>query len=131
MGKHTNKIWRTVVFSGAMLVTPVVVGCGGGSKKQEPVTPVTQPADDTAAKQQDADASKAEADAAAANAEEKRLAAEKAEADAKAAEEIAAKAEADKKAADEQAAKDAAAAKKPRPRTTTKSRPTGRGFILS
>ncbi len=40
MAKHgelANRIWRTVVFAGAMLVTPM--GCGGGAKKVEPIEP--------------------------------------------------------------------------------------------
>jgi len=128
MAKHTNKIWRTVVFSGAMLVTPLAVGCS--SKKAEPTTPA-QPANDTTAtpvdntKAAEDQAAKDQADKDAAAAEEQRLVAEKEAADKKAADELAAKEAADKAAAD------AAAAKKPRPRTTTKSRPTGRGFILS
>jgi hypothetical protein len=137
MAKHdelSKRIWRTVVFAGAMLAAPV--GCGGGDKKQAaepaPVQPAaTQSTDDQAA-----------ADAAAKEAADKKAADEaamKMEADKKAADEAAAKEEADKKAAEELAAKEAAdkkaadeaAAKKKRPRTTTKTRPTGRGFILS
>jgi hypothetical protein len=132
MAKHTNKIWRTVVFSGAMLMTPLVACGGGGGKKadtgppikQEVADPGDKPAsDEAAARQQKEAADKEAADKAA---EEQRLMAEKEAADKKAADELAAKEEADKKAADEAAAK-----KKARPRTTKKERPTGRGFILS
>lgn len=139
MSKHSNKIWRTVVFSGAMLMTPVVVGCGG-AKKADTTTPPTQtvndgaapdPGDKAANDEAAARAAKEKADqeAAAKAAEEQRLFAEKEAADKKAADEQAAKEAADKKAADEAAAKEAAAKK--RPRSTGKARPTGRGFILS
>ena len=137
MAKHTNKIWRTVVFSGAMLVTPLAVGCGKSKsedttpKQQNVVNDGAQPdpgdkaaSDEAAAKAQREAAEKEAADKAAA---EQAMLAEKEAADKKAAEEQAAKEAADKKAAEDAAA----AAKKPRPRTTTKSRPTGRGFILS
>lgn len=126
-----SRIWRTVVFAGAMLVTPVVAGCGGGAKKAETTQPVmteqADPGDKAARDEAAAQAEKAAADKAAEDraAEEQRLLAEREAADKKAAEELAAKEEADKKAAEE------AAAKKPRPRTQQKSRPTGRGFILS
>ncbi len=135
MAKHTNKIWRTVVFSGAMLVTPLAVGCSKSkpadtTPKQEIVNDGAQPdpgdkaaSDEAAAKAQKEAADKEAADKAAA---EQAMLAEKEAADKKAAEDQAAKEAADKEAADK-----AAAAKKPRPRTTTKSRPTGRGFILS
>jgi hypothetical protein len=127
---HTSasKIWRTVVFAGAMLAAPI--GCGGGHKKPETVQPqpVEKQADpDQAAKDAAAKdaADKAAADKAAADQQ-----AMKDEADKKAADEAAAKEAADKQAAEEQAAADAAK-KKPRPRTGSKNRPTGRGFILS
>jgi hypothetical protein len=120
MAKHTNKIWRTVVFSGAMLMTPLVVGCGGSSKKPD-TTPQTVN-DGAAADPGD----KAAGDEAAARAQKEQV---EQEAAAKAADELAAKEEADKKAAEEAAAKEAAAKK--RPRSTGKARPTGRGFILS
>jgi hypothetical protein len=137
MAKHTNKIWRTVVFSGAMLMTPLAVGCGGGSKKPD-TTPTTvndgaaaDPGDKAAGDDAAAKAQREQADkeAAAKAADEQRLLAEKEAADKKTADELAAKEAADKQAADDAAAKEAAAKK--RPRSTGKARPTGRGFILS
>jgi len=132
-----SKIWRTVVFAGAMLAAPLgTTGCGGGGKKDNTTV---QPVTDTKASDDKAAADKAAADKEMADKQAAdKAAADKAEADKKAAEEQAAKEEADKKAAAELAAKEEAdkkaaedAKKKPRPRTTTKSRPTGRGFILS
>ncbi len=137
MAKHTNKIWRTVVFSGAMLMTPLAVGCGGGSKKPD-TTPQTvndgaaaDPGDQAAGDEAAAKAQReqAEQEAAAKSAEEQRLLADKEAADKKMADELAAKEAADKKTAEEAAAKEAATKK--RPRSTGKARPTGRGFILS
>jgi hypothetical protein len=121
------RIWRTVVFAGAMLVTPVAVGCGGGNK---PAPAKPMPAEDTTSDKAAAD--QAATDMAAKEAADKQAAEEMAakEAEAKrAADEQAAKDAEAKRAADEQAAKDAEA-NKPRPRTQ-KTRPTGRGFILS
>ncbi len=127
-----SKIWRTVVFAGAMLAAPM--GCSHG-KKPEPAGPTTMektaPADDKAADDKAA-ADKAAADKAAADKEAADKAAAdqaaKEEADKKAADELAAKEAADKEAADKKAAEDA---KKKRPRSSGKARPTGRGFILS
>jgi hypothetical protein len=130
MGKRaafTNTIWRTVVFAGAMLATPVVAGCGGSSK---PATTPPTSETKTAKPSDDPDAHGITAEDAAAQAKFEEQEAKKAEdakaaADAKAAED---QAIADKLAADQAAAEEAA---KPRPRANTKSRKTGRGFVLS
>lgn len=140
MAKHrelarivSNKMWRTIVVSGAMLATPMIAaGCGGGTKKPpttvEPMKGSDPAAGDPAADKAAADkaaADQAAADKAAAQAAEEKAAADKAEQD-KAAAELAAAEE--KRKADEAAA----AKKKPvkRPRGGG-DRPTGRGFILS
>jgi hypothetical protein len=106
-----SRIWRTVVFAGAMLAAPI--GCGGGNKKAD-----TAAADKAAADKSAAD--KAAADQAAAD----KAAADKATADQAAAD----KAAADQAAADQAAADAASNAKRPR---GGNDRPTGRGFILS
>ena len=98
-----SKIWRTVVFAGAMLAAPMSIGCGG--KKPEPTTP------DKGAGGGGGEGDKAATD---------KAAADKAAADQAAADQAAA----DKAAADE------AAAKKKRPRGGGE-RPTGRGFVLA
>jgi hypothetical protein len=125
MGKNRDvsaKIWRTVVFAGAMLAAPM--GCGG--KKPEPAQPTTQPSGDDKAAADKAAADKAAADKAAADqAATDKAAADKATADQAAADQAAA----DKAAADKAAADDAAAKKK-RPRGGGE-RPTGRGFVLA
>ncbi|MBA3457723.1 MAG: hypothetical protein H0T42_31865 [Deltaproteobacteria bacterium] len=56
----SNTIWRTVVFAGAMLATPVIAGCGGSSK------PATTPTE-TMTTEDQATADKAAADAKAAD----------------------------------------------------------------
>ena len=114
-----GKIWRTVVFSGAMLAAPLAA-CGGGSKNQ-PTT--VAPATDDKAAADKAAADKAAADqAAAAQATADKAAADKAAAD---------QAAADQAAADQKAADDKAAAQaKKRPRGGG-DRPTGRGFVLA
>jgi membrane protein involved in colicin uptake len=113
-----STIWRTVVFAGAMLATPLA-GCGGGTKKA-----------DTTATEQKADpaADKAAADKAAAD----KAAADKAAADKAAADQAAADKAAADKAAEDQAAADKAAEEqaKKRPRGGG-GRPTGRGFVLA
>ena len=125
MGKNRElsaKIWRTVVFSGAMLAAPMTIGCGG--KKPEPAQPTAQPD-----KSQDADkaaADKAAADKAAAD----QAAADKAATDQAATDQAAADQAAADKAAADKAAADDAAAKKKRPRGGGE-RPTGRGFVLA
>jgi hypothetical protein len=121
-----SRIWRTVVFAGAMLAAPL--GCGGGSKKAD--TTATPHADDNAAADKEA-ADKADADKAAADQEAAdKAAADKAAADkaaADAAEEQAKKDQEAQEAADKAAAEEAA---KKRPRGGG-SRPTGRGFVLA
>ena len=115
----STRIWRTVVFAGAMLAAPV--GCGSKAKPAETTTTTPSDADKAAA-------DKAAADQAAAD----KAAADKAAADQAAADQAAAdKAAADKAAAD-QAAADAAAAEaaQKRPRGGN-ARPTGRGFVLA
>jgi hypothetical protein len=128
------RIWRTVVFSGAMLAAPLA-GCGGGAKPAATTpasagTTVTDPdpaARDKAAADQ-AEADKQAADQRAAEQAAAAAEAEKAAADQKAKEEAEAKA---KEEADAKAAADAeAAAKKKRPRGGN-SRPQGRGFVLA
>lgn len=130
----SNKIWRTIVVAGAMLATPLGA-CGGGDKKAD-TTPAPPPAD-TAKPADDPDAHGIDQSAADAQAKFEEEQAKKAEeekaakeAEEKAAAEAQAKKEADEKAAAEEQAKKDAEAKKARPRTT-KSRPSGRGFILS
>jgi hypothetical protein len=123
----SSKIWRTVVFAGAMLAAPMVIGCGG--KKTEPTTP--DKGTSTAGDGDKAAGDKATADKAAAD----KAAADKAAADQAAADKAAAdKAAADQAAADQaaadKAAADEAAAKKKRPRGGGE-RPTGRGFVLA
>lgn len=130
---HTSasRIWRTVVFAGAMLAAPLAsTGCGGKSKPAENTT-TTQQSDTTNADQAAQDkaaADKAAADKAAAD----QAAADKAAADAEQAkkdeEAKAAQAQADKEAADKAAAEEAASKKRPR---GGNSRPTGRGFVLA
>jgi hypothetical protein len=119
-----GKIWRTVVFAGAMLAAPLAA-CGGGSKNQ-PTTPT--PATDDKAAADKAAADKATADQAAADqATADKAAADKATADKASADQAAAdQAAADQKAADDKAAADA----KKRPRGGG-DRPTGRGFVLA
>lgn len=130
----SNKIWRTIVVAGAMLATPLAA-CGGSDKKADtapapaPTATETTPsaADDPDAKGITAEDAAAQAkfeEEEARKAEEARIAEEKAAAEAQAAK------EAEEKAAAEEAAKKEAESKKARPRTT-KSRPSGRGFILS
>lgn len=115
-----GKIWRTVVFSGAMLAAPLA-GCGGGSKNQ-PTT--VAPASDDKAAADKAATDKAAADQAATDqkAADDKVAADKAAADQAASDQAAA----DQKAADDKAAADA----KKRPRGGG-DRPTGRGFVLA
>ena len=65
-----SKIWRTVVFAGAMLVTPIGMGCGGGGgKKAETTPPATEtqapPAADNAAADEAAKKEAADKEAAA------------------------------------------------------------------
>jgi len=127
---HTSasRIWRTVVFAGAMLAAPLAsTGCGGKSKPAENTT-TTQQSDTTNADQAAQDkaaADKAAADKAAAD----QAAADKAAADAEQArKDEEAKAAADKEAADKAAAEEAASKKRPR---GGNSRPTGRGFVLA
>lgn len=113
-----GKIWRTVVFAGAMLAAPLAA-CGGSSKNQ-PTTPA--PATDDKAAADQAAADKAAADQATADKATADKAADKAAAD---------QATADQKAADQKAADDKAAADaKKRPRGGG-DRPTGRGFVLA
>jgi hypothetical protein len=116
------KIWRTVVFSGAMLAAPMSIGCGG--KKPEPAQPTTQTTDKAADDKAAAD--KAAADKAAVD----QAAADKATADKATADQAAADQAAADKAAADKAAADDAAAKKKRPRGGGE-RPTGRGFVLA
>jgi hypothetical protein len=123
-----SRIWRSVVFAGAMLAAPI--GCGGSKKPA--TTTASQPAtsdqadrDREAADKEEAaraaaDKAAAEQAAAAAEAEQQKA---KEEAEKAAAEEQKAKEEADKAAAEE-------AAKKKRPRGGD-SRPKGRGFVLA
>lgn len=123
-----SRIWRTVVFAGAMLAAPL--GCGGGSKKADTAAPRT---DDKAAADKEA-ADKAAADKAAADKEAAdKAAADKAAADKAAADADAAAAEQAKKDQEAQDAADKARAEeeaKKRPRGGG-SRPTGRGFVLA
>lgn len=42
MGNSSSRIWRTVVFAGAMLATPLA-GCGSGSHRQTTPTPTPAP----------------------------------------------------------------------------------------
>ncbi len=124
------KIWRTVVFSGAMLSLPLAA-CGGGSKADQTTTP-TSPGGDNKATVDQAAADQAAADKAAAD----KQTADKAAADQAAADQLAAdkqatdKAAADQAAADAQKAADDEAAKKKRPRGGN-DRPVGRGFVLA
>jgi hypothetical protein len=116
-----SRIWRTVVFAGAMLAAPL--GCGGG--KHEQTTPAPAATEDKAAADKAAADKAAEDKAAADKASADQAAADKAAADKAAADQAAAEqAAADQKAADE------AAAKKKRPRGGG-DRPTGRGFVLA
>ena len=129
-----SKIWRTVVFSGAMLAAPLVIGCGGGNKKTDTTQQDKAASDKAAADQAAADkaaSDKAAADKAAAEkAAADKAAADKAASDQAAADQAAAdKTAADQAAADKQAADDAAQQSK-RPRGGNE-RPSGRGFILS
>lgn len=125
MAKHSEtsgKIWRTVVFAGAMLAAPI--GCGA-SPKAGPVQPDQAAADKAAADQKLADdkavSDKATADKAAAD---QKVADDKVAADKAAADQAAAV----QKAKDDQTAADAAAKKRPR---GGGGRPTGRGFVLA
>ena len=110
---HNERIWRTVVFAGAMLASPLGCGSKPPPAPAQPVAQPDKPADkapdptppDTAAKPPDTKPSD-DADQAAAD-----------------------KAAADQAAADKAAADDAAAKKK-RPRGGNE-RPTGRGFVLA
>jgi hypothetical protein len=121
-----SKIWRTVVFAGAMLAAPIATtACGG--KKTETTTPdKAQPSDTDKAAADKAAADKAAADKASAD----QMAADKAVADKAAADQAAADQAAADKAAADKAAADDAAAKKKRPRGGGE-RPTGRGFVLA
>ncbi|MDB4956408.1 MAG: hypothetical protein JWO36_3977 [Myxococcales bacterium] len=114
VGRTTaSRIWRTVVFAGAMLGAPL--GCGGGNKKA-----------DTAASDK-ASADKAAADQAAAD----KTAADKAAADQAAADQAAAdKVAADKVAADK-AAEDATREELTKRPRGGNGRPKGRGFVLA
>lgn len=133
MAKHSEtsgKIWRTVVFAGAMLAAPI--GCGGSPKADTtPAQPDQEAAAKAAADQKVADdnvvADKAAVDKAAADQKvaDDKLTADKMTADKAAADQ----ATAAQKTKDDQAAADAAAAKK-RPRGGG-GRPTGRGFVLA
>jgi hypothetical protein len=123
-----SRIWRTVVFAGAMLAAPLGTGCGS---KPKPAT--TTPADNAGTSDSDkAAADKAAEDKAAAD----KAAADKAAADAAAEQakkdedERVAKEQAEKEAADKAAADAAAAEAAKRPRGGGK-RPTGRGFVLA
>jgi hypothetical protein len=119
------RIWRTVVFAGAMLATPLA-GCGGGAKKRD--TTVVQP-DHAAERTEQGERERAAADAAATEqAERERLDAEQAERDRVAAEEAA---ERERVAAEEAERQRAAAEAAKRPRGTVFSRPKGRGFVLA
>jgi len=129
LGKTSaSRIWRTVVFAGAMLGAPLAAGCGS---KPKPATTTTTQQSDTAAPDQAAQ-DKAAADKAA----EDKAAADKAAADKAAADAAAEQAKKDeeerlaKEAADKEAADKAAAEAAKRPRGGGK-RPTGRGFVLA
>src|SRR5687768_11001576 len=132
-----SRIWRTVVFSGAMLAAPLAA-CGGGNKPA-----VTSPDQGGQAGAETTAPDQASQDKAVAG----QAAADKQAADQRAAEQAAAAAEAEKTAADQKAKEDAeatakaeadakaaaeaeAAAKKKRPRGGN-SRPQGRGFVLA
>lgn len=128
LGKTSaSRIWRTVVFAGAMLAAPLgTIGCGSSAK----------PAGTTPTPHQDSAADKAAADKAAADkAAADQATADKAAADKAAADKAAAAAQAQKQD-DDEAAADAAAQKAAdeeaakRPRGGGK-RPTGRGFVLA
>jgi len=127
MGTPTTRIWRTVVFAGAMLATPLS-GCGSAAHKgTEPVHPAR-----TTAK---AGPDEAALDAERQNAREQELLAQKqAEEDAarKAEQEAAAKAEADRVAEEERkAAEEQERQERLRRIRGSGGGPKGRGFVLA
>lgn len=118
MGNVSSRIWRTVVFAGAMLATPLA-GCASGTHKQTTPEPTPAPAEQqtVVAPPHDEAAAQREADAKAAQEEADLLAAQKL------AEEEAARqaqAEADQKRLEE--------ARRIR---GSGGGPRGRGFVLS
>jgi hypothetical protein len=128
MGTPSTRIWRTVVFAGAMLATPLA-GCGGAAQKG------TQPAEPAAAPAAKAGPDEAALDAERQNVREQELLAQKqAEADAarKAEEEAAAKAEADCVAEEERkAAEDRERMERLQRVRGSGGGPKGRGFVLA
>lgn len=129
MPTPSSRIWRTVVFAGAMLGTQLA-GCGSAAQQQPTTVADPQPSEGELQAKRDADAKRAEAqraadEQAAKDAETKRVADEQAARDA----ELLAKRQAEETARQEEAQR--RSEELGRVRGTSGGGKRGRGFVLS